>query len=417
MKTLKNKKYEKLLFPVLLILLTIRVSIDYVGLFLSLDLPMIGETSLSKLFALFIIPFSLLFFIFYYKKSLQTPLIFPFFLIIIVDIITIPFTPISNTTEAIIESFRIFSIIFIYALSYISITSYTLFKKLIYTIIGSSFVSLLFAAFQFIRGVGYTDIAFHELRIFGSFTHPNVYGTYILVVISAILIGFTLSKSKKETMILIAILIIEFFALTLTFTRIAWLMGLFIIITFILIKKRILIMPLIILIIFSYVAIPQINNRIHEATTLSPDSSLIWRFNLWHDTIFYTHTNGDALLGNGTGTFMEFADSIRGSLFGDLEPHNEFVRAFVENGFIGLITFLFYIISFTTILIFKITKTKDKRGKNIFFVLSILFISLTFASLSDHILRSTPLQWILIAIIGGAFSITKDQRDCETFLK
>ncbi len=408
-----NRNYKKILFKTLVILLTIRVSIDYMGLFININLPIFGETSLSKLFALTLIPITILFIFYYQKKVLETPLIQTLFLIIIINVITIPITPISNTISATIESFRVLSIIFIYVLSYISITSYELFKKLIYYIIGTSFISIIFAIIQLISDIGYTDVAFSELRIFGAFTHPNVYGTYLLVIIASILIGLILSKSKKETLFLIVLLGIEFFFLTLTFTRIAWLMGLFIIVSFILIKKRILAIPLFVIIIFSYITIPQIHERITEATILSPDSSLIWRFNLWHDTIFYTISNNDVLFGNGTGTFMEFAENIRGHLFGDLEPHNEFVKTFVENGLLGLIVFIIYIISFTVIFIINITKVKDKTGRNIFFILSILFISLTIASLSDHIFLSTPLQWILMAIIGGAFSITNTTKETE----
>ncbi len=413
MSTIKNiirsSYHTKFLSAVLFALLIIRLSIDYIGLYISLNVPVLGELSLTRLFILAVIPIMVIFMILHHKSILQTPLVFTFFLIIFINIATIPITPISNVKEALLESIRIFSIIFIYTLSYISINSYALYKKLVYVLIGSSFVSIFFAVIQFIKGVGYTDVAFSELRILGAFTHPNVYGTYLLVIISTVLIAIALANSKKEQIILTIILIIEFLALTMTFTRIAWLMGLFIISAYVLIKKRILAIPLLIIIIFSYTAIPQIHSRVHEAITLSPDSSLVWRFNLWHDTIFYTKSDGNVIFGNGSATFMILADEIRGSLFGDLEPHNEFVRAFVENGIIGLSVFLFYLISFTTLLISRITKIKDKRGKNVFFILSILFLALIIASITDHIFSSTPLQWVLMALIGGAFSVTSKE--------
>ena len=369
--------------------------------------------SLSRIFILFTIPFTLIFLYLYRKKIIETPLTEMFLLIIFVNLITIPFTPLSDTKEVLVDSLRILSIVFIYVLSYVSITSYELFRKLIYVIIASSFVSLVFAGFQFIEGIGYTDVAFSELRIFGAFTHPNVYGTYLLSIISAILIGISITKSTKEKIFLIIILLVEFFMLTMTFTRIAWIAGLFILGGFLLIKNRFLALPLIFVIIFSYISLPEIKDRVNEAITLSPDSSLVWRFNLWHDTVFYTISNKDIWLGNGTGSFMDFANEIRGDLFGDLEPHNEYVRSFVENGLIGLAVFVFYIISFITVLISRITKFKNKLNRNIFFVLSLLFIALSFASLSDHILRSTPLQWVVMALIGGAFSISKN--DSERF--
>ena len=410
-KTAKLFDNHKFLLNLLFVFLSLRVSIDYIGLFINLNVPILGELSLSRLFVLITIPFTLLFLFLYRKKILETPLTVMFFLIIFINLITIPFTPLSDTKEVLIDSLRILSIVFIYVLSYVSITSYALFRKLIYVIIASSFVSLILAALQFIKGVGYTDVAFSELRIFGAFTHPNVYGTYLLTIISTVLIGIVTAKSTKEKIILIMILIIEFFALTMTFTRIAWIMGLFIIGGFLIIKNRILALPLFLTVVFSYFALPEIRDRANEALTLSPDSSLVWRFNLWHDTVFYTISNNDIWLGNGTGSFMDFANEIRGDLFGDLEPHNEYVRSFVENGLIGLSAFVLYIISFTTILISKITNSKDKRARNIFFVLSLLFIALSFASLSDHILRSTPLQWVLMALLGGAFSISKKPKE------
>ena len=396
---------ENFLIILLFTLISIRTTVDYIGMYVSISLPGIGQASLSRIFGLIVIPITIFFIYKKFKEILKIPAIEMLLLIILLDIITIPITPHIDIKLAIIEVLRLLGIVFIYAISYISIKSIENFRKLNYVILLSSFVSIVFTLFQLIFGIGYTDVAFSELRIMGAFTHPNVYGVYLLSVLSSILILIVLSKSKKESLFLYIALSIQFLALTLTFTRIAWLMGLFIILSFVFIRNKILVIPIILIVIMSYIMIPQIHSRLHEAITLSPDSSLVWRYNLWHDTIFYTISNKDTIFGNGTASFMNFAESIRGNLFGDLEPHNEFVKAFVENGIIGLVIFIMYNITFTFSLITSMHKTKDKKMKNIFYILSTLFIALIIASITDHILSSTPLEWVVMALIGGAFSI------------
>ena len=395
---------EKILLYGLFALLLIRSSIDYIGLFVHLNLPLLGTLSLSQLFALSVIPLMFLFFFFYFHHLTQTPFLLPFVLMIVLAAVTIPFSPLPNTQLALYEILRIASIVFVYALSYSVITTRERFFALAHVILLIALIPLLFAGIQFIFGVGYTDVAFSELRIFGSFTHPNIYGTFLLVIITTALIVLSGSQTKKMTAIALGMLVLNFGALTLTFTRIAWLVGMIMIALYMLVKNRLLVLPFFILVISAYLFVPQIHDRIHEAMTLSPDSSLVWRFNLWHDTVFVTTSDGHALFGNGTGTFMDLAQSIRGDLFGDLEPHNEYVRAYVENGLIGLGIFLFYTITFLIVTAKNALHAPTRIGRNVFFLLNVLFIALSIASLTDHIFRSTPLQWILMALVGGALA-------------
>ena len=319
-----------------------------------------------------------------------------------------PFTPIQNFTLTAYETLRIASIIFIYTLTYLTITTKNHFKLLILFILASSCIPLLFVLFQLFSGISYSDSAFDNgVRIFGSFMHPNVYGTYLIAIISTALISLNLHLTTRERLFTIIIFSLNFIALILTFSRISWLVSLLIISIVLIVKNKLLIIPFVLILLLAYTTMPDIGARLHEAIAFSPDNSMVWRFNLWHDTILYTHSSGHTLIGNGTGTFMEVADSIRGDLFGDHEPHNEFVRSYVENGLIGLTIYIFYLASFTTILATKALRSPTKTGRNVFFILTVLFSGLIIASFTDHIFRSTPLQWITMALIGGALATFK----------
>ena len=150
---------------------------------------------------------------------------------------------------------------------------------------------------------------------------------------------------------------------------------------------------------------PTIQDRVTEGFDLTPGSFLTWRINIWNDTIHQTISDKKILFGYGLGTFETVAENIRGIRFVVNAPHSEFVRSFVEGGIVGLIVFLLFSFAPLVVLYQKWKSSKNLIAKDTFLLLLCLTGSLLLLSTTDHVLRSTMVQWILWAMIGGALSV------------
>lgn len=104
-------------------------------------------------------------------------------------------------------------------------------------------------------------------------------------------------------------------------------------------------------------------------------------------------------------TFPLVSESIRGMSQGPSnDPHNDFVKFFVEGGVVGLFIFIFFLGKIAVSLLIKFLNARDQTERNVFLVLFALFVSLVVASFSDNIFKNTPVQWIFWVTLGAALS-------------
>lgn len=394
-------------FLLLSLLVLIRTSLDAVSNKAIATLWDNATLSASQMFGAFTIVLAAAFFILYKKPFHHLPLLTPFILFLAWGSLTLPYSadP-SFSTGTGYEIMRLATIIFIFSLAATAIRTPSDWRRLLVVLALSSVLPLVFAAFQFFSGIGYRDEAFAEPRIFGTFAHPNVFATFFVAMVAIAFLLFEEARSRKGK---ITALILGFFfclAVLLSFTRIAWL-ALALLAFLLLARKSTRWIPILLIVgFFAYALIPPIQERVNEAFTFSSVSSLAWRFATWNDAITFTLQNGHALLGSGLNTFATVLERLRGIQFTVNDPHSEFIRAFVEGGIVGLfVTIAFYAkILLTLFRSWKNTLVTSERH-SVFFVLFALWISLTVASLTDHILRSTPLQWVVWSLMGGAFAV------------
>jgi hypothetical protein len=248
--------------------------------------------------------------------------------------------------------------------------------------------------------------------MYGTFTHPNIFALYLVVASASGFLLWTIAKKSYEKTLAIFGLTTILITFLFTYARAAW--GAFLIFAglFALAKKPILLPILIVLPIAVFFLSPAIQDRVEDTLDPSPANSFSWRVTLWHDTISKTFSEGKSLFGYGLGTFESVAEDLRGSRFDVHNPHSEFVRSFVEGGYVGL--FVFLIFSFAPIIIiarqyFALrhmpSSEMNSSAQTIFLILGCLFSSLLLLSFTDHVLRSTMAQWALFAMLGGALRV------------
>jgi O-antigen ligase len=334
------------------------------------------------------------------------PLLIPIALFLLWGILTLVYS--QNPYATIYESIRLASIFFIFLLSYTIIHSKKQFNNLLLIILASLIIPILVGAYQFVFGIGYVDNAFAVNRMYATFAHPNIFAFYLVVAsASALLLTFHHPHKKVQWLAWVSFFII-IATLVATYARAAWLTFFAFFGLYAVIKKPRILPVLIILPIILFFLVPTIQDRVLESFSFSPSSSLVWRLTIWDDTIRYTLQENRMLQGYGLNTFESVAENLRGINFAVNQPHSEFVRAFVEGGIIGVLVLALYFIAPLKSFATHALSASNKHQKEIFLILTCLWIALMLLSITDHVIRSTSVQWILWAMIGGAFGAFKD---------
>lgn len=304
------------------------------------------------------------------------------------------------------ECFRLLSIFSLFALSFILTDSTKDFIRVIKIIAVSAIIPSLVALYQFVTKTG-MSLPFEWIynRIYGTFAHPNLFAYYLVISITITLFIYLISNRKRINNLMF-ILLLPFFTtmLVLTFTRGAWLALLMTVALIGIIKFRKLLVISFFVLLVLFVSSESVNTRVRDLIPSNNQySSIDWRIRLWEDSINYVQE--EKLLGHGTGYAKELILQKRGESFGSSDPHNDYLKIALENGYLGLGAYILIIFFLFSNLLSKYRKAELANFK----VLILLTIGLTFSlytmSFADNILRNTALEWAYWTLIGGLFAI------------
>lgn len=384
-------------------LIVVRMSLDYSSQFITLTL-FERTLSLSQLLGAGIAALGVLFILCHGRALGRFPLLLPYGLVILWGLGTLAYSIAPATSLQ--ETLRVFDLFVVGFMAYVTVERYRDYRFLLMAIFVSSILPILFGIYQFVFGIGLSDENVSAIRIFGTFSHPNVFSLYLFVVAAVASIYFLVYARQDRARLLSGLYLgLVLVTLLLTYARIAWI-SLFVFAFLIALwRYRFLLFPLILLPLVLTAFIPAVNERVMEALHPTADSSIVWRQNLWHDMLLKTNLEDRHWLGSGMDTFRVSAEQLRGERFGSNESHNDFVKFYVDGGIVGLVVFALYLIAF----IFPTAKvrrlTPSHSLKNMATLLLLLILTLIIASLSDNVFKNTPVQWILAIVMGGFLAL------------
>lgn len=392
----------------LTLLIIVRMSLDYSSQYFTFSLYERVFT-LSQLIGLGIAILGALLLVKERKKILKYPLIWPFAALLFWGIATLfySFSPTNTLTEIL----RIFAFSSIAFFAYAVTRTQRDYSFLLKAVLLSSVIPLFFSLYQFLTGTGLSDSDVLAPRIFGTFAHPNILSLYLFTLIMvSILYALTFSKKQflnRRLFFLFLFGIFSFFLL-LTFTRVAWLITFLFLLIIILFRYRIAIIPVILLPVILFFTSETFQERVNETLAPPPDSSIVWRKNLWHDTTLKTFQDGRASYGYGLGTFPLISLNLRGENIGSHDPHNDTVRFFIEGGFIGLTVYLLYLFSVFILLLFYAKKTSGWQRES-FLILALFWACLFLAGQTDNLFKNSPVEWIFFILVSSLIALTQRQ--------
>lgn len=383
-----------------------RVILDYFG---ETILFQIGESSFnySRVFGIGIFILCGIFFALNRQFIKFTRIFWPFWILFFWGMISYFYSiePYSTVKELL----RIFYIFALATIAYgLSLNTENI-KKLITGVIFSAVIPLIFGIEQFFSGNGYVGEYDSLNRVYGTFGHPNVFGTYLFIIIAVIFIYIRFyAKNLLETTLLWCIGICSFLIMLATYSRVSWVMFLVFFLISSLLFYRKLFLAIITGSIFLFLLFPSIQSRINDIFIPSSDSSILWRFQIWQDAISQVFLSKKELFGFGLDTFSSVISSLHTRQFGSANAHNDFVKFFVEGGIVGFSCYIFFMGWFLFDFLRKyLEKSRDKNQRELFLVFGILFFCIFLASFSDMIFWNTPLNlvfWILAGAFLGMYS-------------
>ena len=197
-------------------------------------------------------------------------------------------------------------------------------------------VPVIVAGVQTATGDGLFEAAGFE-RVTGSFAHSNPFAAFLVIAILMALAALAVLPDRRRVMAL-AVIVLGSPALLLTYTRGAWL-ALFIgaLLVGLVLRRVSIIAGLLAVGLATALLIPSVGDRISTVTDVSGEEtyapgqdSLAWRVDYWQRALDLSEDS--PVVGIG---LKQVADSLPEAK----QPHNDFVRAYVELGALGLIAF------------------------------------------------------------------------------
>ncbi|MEZ0318313.1 MAG: O-antigen ligase family protein [Methylophilaceae bacterium] len=246
-------------------------------------------------------------------------------------------------------------------------------------------------------------------RISSTFSHPNVFAFYLVLMIS---VGFYfyksnvgyLSASFKRLIPLYLVLLLAL--LMLTKTRSAWAACFMFFTTYAIFYER----KYLIWIFLSSLAallIPDVRDRIlslaqgNEVINYSQLNSYAWRKLIWQDS-FKWMTASHYPLGYGLESFKYYsAEFFSMANRHHAGAHSVYVQLFFETGLIGLLAFVWSHLRVAMLLL-------QFYKANKFMIFSALMFLVEFAAeaYSDNMLNYLTYNWYLWFVLGAAYSLS-----------
>ena len=401
-----NRKFNKNFFYFLLTLVLLRPSLDVLSRIefqIHSSLPSFNPNIfIGGLIFLILSIFSL----WNIKKIYPTPLFWPISIFLGLSFVSIFYS--IDAFTSIREFIRLASIFLLYFSAYQLIENRKDFYLLLKIILASYILPGIVALIQLIGGWGLPDDFGGFQRIYGTFAHPNPFAFYTFFILALTISLLLVKKEQNKSWLFqnpyFLPVVATTFLLIATYTRSAIACFFIFIFFFGIFKYRKLLVFGLFFFLGLYFFSDIFRERLWELISLDPYGSIVWRFRLWKDML--PISLWQPWFGYGLGTFTNLVEFYRGFELGSLDPHNDYLKIFVENGILGLVAYFWLIIGLL-IHLFKIFRKTINQEKIFALSFLIIVISLLMAGSFDNILRETALQWNLWILLGAWLKIQR----------
>jgi putative inorganic carbon (hco3(-)) transporter len=276
------------------------------------------------------------------------------------------------------------------------------FQRILLAVYASSLFPLAYTAYGLATGHGRYKQEGTFTRTLGVFSQSNDFGRYLmLLIVMGVALLPHLHRLLRWTMV--GIVAVSSVFMLLTYTRsalIGTVIGVMIVGWF---QNKRIIIGLMAAGIVVLAVMPSAGTRYTELGTSGPGNSLTWRLNYWTDVLPLANKNPVTGIGLGETQYETQAQK---------QPHNDFLRAYVETGVMGLGAYLavaFSIVSVTRRAVRKTTPKTFEYGLAVgAFGVAVAFVVVSAVA---NVLSSVSVVWYLYAFAAmGAVLASRPTR-------
>jgi O-antigen ligase len=308
--------------------------------------------------------------------------------------------------EAVRLALAVFSYFAVFMAAYFYVRSADDLGRCFRIVLWSSVIPVLYAMVDFAMNQGATG--FYGFRLKSTFTHPNIFAFYLILVIPVLLYAlksgrFELTSAMRNGLWAYMMLLVGL--LLMTKTRSAWVACFAVFVLYALLFERRYLAYLTMAAVAA-LFIPAVQERLLDLGAASPFdpyarlNSFAWRQLIWEDGLRWMEPLRYAL-GYGVGAFMHYSPSFfsmsGGTQFG---AHNVYVQLFFDLGLVGLAAYLALLWG-----LFRMTRRVAEEDRLGAFVASAVILQYAIISGSDNMLSYLAYNWYVWFIAGAAVAV------------
>lgn len=242
---------------------------------------------------------------------------------------------------------------------------------------------------HFATSTGFEFASHGGLRVLSVFTHPNHFGTYLVVVLAAAW-GLRSNLDGPGRRVVDGISLLSFVVLILTLSRSAWLVAAALIVAVGWRNRKILLAGAVAsgaVVLF----MPRVLGRVLNVLEVSGEgaSSTAIRLEIW--SFAFPYWLNEPILGHGWGAFLALSDGIY--------AHNDYLRVLLETGVVGLAAFLFFMFSLV-----KHAWVAGRGSSGLMRAFFGLAVGYALLGLVTNNLDKLVFQWYFWTLAGAAFA-------------
>jgi O-antigen ligase len=258
-----------------------------------------------------------------------------------------------------------------------------------------------------------------EYRVTGTFTHPNIFGFYLVVVICSILLRLSAldrHNMGKRRAALSAYALALGALLIASMSRAAWVGAFLLVVSYVIFLDRRK-LPLLVVGLVVLILVPSVHERVLNATqetefigTGAIMNSYEWRKALWEQAFTWIAKN--PLLGHGgLGTFSYYAPQFFDYMpaeWDSTDAHNVFIQLFFEIGVMGPILFVALLFAHALPLLRSIRY--DTPNGVLGVTLCLIYLTVCYSDNMLHYLAFNWYFWFLLGTMGAWASLSVRNR-------
>jgi O-antigen ligase len=194
-----------------------------------------------------------------------------------------------------------------------------------------------------------------------------------------------------------------------TYTRSAWVATVIGVVAVAVIgRRKVLGGAILACIVVGFVAVPTISQRFADLASVSggttvnasgnTSNSLEWRFSYWADVLPLAERNPITGIGLKMSSFE--TDIAK-------EPHNDFLRAFVETGLVGLLAYLVLLFSMVVVARQGLRDSGPGFDRSVAVGFAGCVISFVLISVVSNVITEVIVLWYYVAFAAAAYAVTK----------